>query len=74
MVYALVLMGVATLCIGLTPSYDSIGVIAPVLLIVFRLLQAISFGAEIGTRSNRRHDRSTAPSGAPVSDLRFRSG
>lgn len=28
MVYALVLMGVATLLIGLTPSYDSIGVIA----------------------------------------------
>ena len=51
MVYALVLMGVATLCIGLTPSYDSIGVIAPVLLIVFRLLQGISFGAEFGTAS-----------------------
>ena len=51
MVYALVLMGVATLCIGLTPSYDSIGVIAPALLIVFRLLQGISFGAEFGTAS-----------------------
>ena len=51
MVYALVLMGVATLLIGLTPSYDSIGVIAPVLLIVFRLLQGISFGAEFGTAS-----------------------
>jgi MFS family permease len=51
MVYALVLMGVATLLIGLTPSYDSIGVIAPLLLIVFRLLQGISFGAEFGTAS-----------------------
>ena len=51
MVYALVLMGVATLLIGLTPSYDRIGVIAPVLLIVFRLLQGISFGAEFGTAS-----------------------
>ena len=51
MVYALVLMGIATLLIGLTPSYDSIGVIAPVLLIVFRLLQGISFGAEFGTAS-----------------------
>jgi MFS family permease len=51
MVYALVLMGVATLLIGLTPSYDQIGVLAPVLLIVFRLLQGISFGAEFGAAS-----------------------
>src|ERR1700756_267353 len=51
MFYALILMGVSTLLIGLTPSYDSIGVIAPVLLIVFRLAQGISFGAEFGPAS-----------------------
>lgn len=51
LVYALVLMGVSTLLIGLTPSYDTAGVIAPVLLIVFRLMQGISFGAEFGTAS-----------------------
>ena len=51
MVYALVLMGVSTLLIGLTPSYDSIGTLAPSLLILFRLLQGISFGAEFGTAS-----------------------
>ena len=49
MVYALVLMGVSTLLIGLTPVYDTIGVAAPVLLIIFRLVQGISFGAEFGT-------------------------
>jgi MFS family permease len=51
MVYALVLMGIATLLIGLTPGYESIGVVAPLLLIVFRLFQGISFGAEFGTAS-----------------------
>jgi MFS family permease len=51
MVYALVLMGGATLLIGLTPTYDSIGAAAPALLILFRLLQGISFGAEFGAAS-----------------------
>jgi MFS family permease len=51
MVYALMLMGGATLAIGLTPTYNQIGAIAPVLLIIFRLIQGISFGAEFGTAS-----------------------
>jgi MFS family permease len=51
MVYALVLMGLSTLAIGLTPTYDSIGTVAPVLLIIFRVFQGISFGAEFGTAS-----------------------
>jgi MFS family permease len=51
LVYALVLMGVSTLLIGLTPGYDTIGATASVLLIVLRLVQGISFGAEFGTAS-----------------------
>ncbi|EET90194.1 MAG: MFS transporter [Candidatus Micrarchaeales archaeon] len=51
LVYALVLMGVATLLIGLTPGYATLGIAAAVLLLIFRLLQGISFGAEFGTAS-----------------------
>ena len=51
LVYALVMMGLSTLAIGLTPTYDSIGITAPVLLLLFRFLQGISFGAEFGTAS-----------------------
>jgi len=78
LVYALVLMGVSTLLIGLTPTYDSIGVIAPVLLIVFRLLQGISSAPSSAPPrhgwSNKRRIRSTAHSGVRGSGSRSRSG
>lgn len=41
-------MGVATTCIGLIPSADSIGVTAPVLLLFFRMLQGFFVGGEMG--------------------------
>ncbi|MFZ3561701.1 MFS transporter [Streptomyces sp. BH055] len=42
------LMGASSACIGLLPSYASIGVMAPVLLILLRLLQGLGAGAEFG--------------------------
>ena len=48
LVYSLVIMGVATFLIGLLPTYDTIGVWAPVLLVVLRCAQGIGVGGEWG--------------------------
>lgn len=44
----LMLMGGGTVAIGLTPDYATIGVAAPILLILFRILQGIGIGGEWG--------------------------
>ena len=44
----IVLMGVATAGVGLLPSYETIGVAAPILLIILRLLQGLARGGEYG--------------------------
>ncbi|WP_166848038.1 MFS transporter [Isoptericola sp. BMS4] len=48
LVVTLVLMGAATALVGVLPTYDSIGVAAPVLLILLRVLQGVSAGGEWG--------------------------
>ena len=42
------LMGAATVAIGLLPDYDAIGIAAPVLLILMRILQGFALGGEYG--------------------------
>lgn len=48
LVLALTLMGIATAGIGLLPTYETIGIAAPVLLVLLRVVQGIAVGAQWG--------------------------
>ena len=51
LVLTLFIMGASTFCIGLLPTYASIGVFAPILLIALRIVQGIGLGGEWGGAS-----------------------
>ncbi|HWK47825.1 MAG TPA: MFS transporter [Stellaceae bacterium] len=48
LVATVILMGVGTFLVGCLPTYEQIGVAAPILLIILRLLQGIGIGGEWG--------------------------
>jgi MFS family permease len=48
MLFTFALMGLSIVGLALTPSYAAIGVAAPILAVIFRLLQGFAVGGEVG--------------------------
>ena len=48
MVLSFTLMGIGITGVALTPSYAHIGIVAPILLLTFRLLQGFALGGQVG--------------------------
>lgn len=48
MMLSLTLMGISVVGLAMTPSYAQIGIAAPILLLLFRVLQGFALGGEVG--------------------------
>ncbi len=59
MTLSVLLMSFGSLLIALTPSYQTIGVLAPVLLLLARLLQGLSVGGEYGVSATYLSEMAT---------------
>lgn len=60
MIISVFMMCAGSLMIALLPTYQSIGVAAPILLVVARLIQGLSVGAEYGTGATYLSEASVA--------------
>ncbi|MBT1258341.1 MHS family MFS transporter [Rhodococcus erythropolis] len=60
MVITFALMGVSTGLIGLLPDYSQIGMLAPIMLVIFRVFQGLGSGAEYSSAAVVAYEHATA--------------
>lgn len=60
MTLSVLLMSFGSLLIALTPTYETIGVLAPLLLLIARLLQGLSVGGEYGVSATYLSEMATS--------------
>lgn len=67
MMLSLTLMGASILCLAFLPTYSTIGIAAPLLAVVARMMQGLSFGGQVGPIT--AYLLETAPLGARGASL-----
>ena len=60
MTLSVLIMSLGSFLIALTPSYSTVGILAPILLLVARLLQGLSVGGEYGTSATYLSEMATS--------------
>ena len=52
LIFCMFLMGISTMCVGLLPTYQQVGIWAPVLLVILRLIQGFAVAGEMSGASS----------------------